>query len=131
MKAPKKEQTPNLSPEPDTVANVTLDSTFSDPTAQNLLEQLYTEDEDDYHLELLTQYVPTSPPIQNTSVRRKSVFNPTFNKGLYIQTFYQVVYADILRLCKHNSSTPSSSSNLSPSELHKKIQLNHQNSGQR
>lgn len=63
------------------------------------LEDLYTEDLDDY-FEALTQHQSTSPPIRHTKFKPKSIFNPTFAKGPSVQSFYQVVYADIPRLCQ-------------------------------
>lgn len=66
------------------------------------LEDLYTEDPDDY-AELLTQHLSTSPPIQHTKFRPISIFNPTFAKGPYVQRFYQVVFADIFRLCQQST----------------------------
>lgn len=100
----------------------TTSSTFSSIRMDQLelnaladLEDLYTGDLDNY-VELLRQHLPTSPPIQHTTFKPKSIFNPTFAKGPFIHSFYQVVYADILRLCQQ-STTNNHFSNLTTSEL--------------
>lgn len=78
------------------------------------LERLYTEHLDDY-VELLTQHLFTSPPIQKTKFQPKSIFYPTFTKGPYIHSFYQVVYVEIQCMCQQ-TSIHKSSSNLSTAE---------------
>lgn len=62
-----------------------LDKT--DQLALAQLEELYAENFN-ADLEWLTQHGPTSPPVRYTSLRPKSIFNPTHNKGPYLQTFY-------------------------------------------
>lgn len=47
------------------------------------------------NLDLYTQHLSTSPPVQHSSPRPKSVFYPHQSKGPHITTFYNMVYADI------------------------------------
>lgn len=92
----------------------TLSSGTSDSLELNILKDLYNL-ESDYEDEdmLLTQHLSTSPPVQHSKFRPKSVFNPTHAKGPYRQTFYQDVFSDMQKLCQH---THHSHSNLTPHE---------------
>lgn len=90
-----------------------LDETDQPALAQ--LEELYAENFN-ADLEWLTQHCPTSPPVRHTTLRPKSIFNPTNNKGPYLQTFYQVVYSDFIKMCNTNREHIYIKSNLSPLE---------------
>lgn len=87
----------------------------SELRALDQLEDLYTEDLDDF-AESLTQHLSPSSPIQHTKFRPKSIFDPTFTKSPYVQCFYQVVYTDIIRLCQQSTTHTHSSSNLTTAE---------------
>lgn len=67
------------------------------------------EDYDDMNKILESQQLAYSSPIKHTSFKLKSVFNPTHNKGPYIEYFYQVVYSELLNICKHSDSKPTHS----------------------
>lgn len=67
-------------------------------------------------LDWLTQHCPTSPPITHSNLRPTSVFNPTYCKGPYLQTFYLVVYTELIQMCKPGSSQTHLRSNLSTLE---------------
>lgn len=61
--------------------------------------------ENDYDdMDWLTQHCPTSPPIVNTSLRLQSIFNPVHNKGPHLQTFCQVVYANLRPMSQNKSN---------------------------
>lgn len=52
-----------------------------------------------------------------TTLRPKSIFNPTYNKGPYLQTFYQVVYSNlIINMCSTASKHTYIKLNLPPLE---------------
>ncbi|PIO40266.1 hypothetical protein AB205_0075360, partial [Aquarana catesbeiana] len=57
--------------------------------------ELWNINEDD-DLVAWSQYSQPTVPIQHTSFRPKSVFNPTQSKGPFLTTFYEVVYKDLL-----------------------------------
>lgn len=86
-------------PDPSSPIDNFQDCSVPERLALDHLELLYTEDLDDY-VELLTQHLSSSPPIQQTRFQLKSIFYPTFDKGPYIQSFYQVIYTEILHMCQ-------------------------------
>lgn len=93
-------------------------SETSDSPELSILKELYnmeSEDEDE-DLFLLTQHLPTSPPVQHSKFRPKSVFNPTHSNGPYLNTFYQVVFTDLQKLCQQTHESHSNHFNLTPLE---------------
>lgn len=68
------------------------------------------------NLDLYTQHLSTSPPVQHSSLGLKSVFYPHQSKCPHMTTFYNMMYADIKRLCSHPSPCPSDLGHLSPLE---------------
>lgn len=76
-----------------------LDSqTHINPIGLKLLEGLYMSGDEDRVL--FTQHPSSSPPIPNNPFKIKSVFNPVHKKGPYLQTFYKVVYSEIVQMCE-------------------------------
>lgn len=99
----------------------------SDRPALDLLEGLYAENYN-ADLEWLSQHGSTSPPVKHTSLCPKSIFNPTSNKGPYLQTFYQVVYTDLINMCNRTSKHTYIKSNLPPLQRKALEQLTHNES---
>lgn len=100
-----------------TTPRSTLENDPDDPCLA-ILEELYNVDDEEASVpdtHFFSQYFCDSPPIKHTLFRPKSIFNPTPTKGPYVQSFYQVVYSDIKRMC---TPTPSQrlKSNLIPQE---------------
>lgn len=71
---------------------------LSDDIALAYLEELYNNDNEDY-ASYLTQHMPTSPAVKHTNFHPKSIFNPTYAKGPFVQSFYQVVFVRKYDLC--------------------------------
>lgn len=70
------------------------------------LEQLYSGPEDDIFLNLgdvdfslLTQHIDPSPAISNTTLKPQSVFYLSHVKGPFLEAFYRLVFAEVLKLC--------------------------------
>lgn len=104
------------------VESTLLPETIDSPEL-SILKDLYNMDSDeDLDMLLLTQHLSTSPPIQYSKFRLKSVFNPTCSKRPYLQTFYQVVFSDMQKLCQHTHDSYSNHSNLT---LPEKTALKH------
>lgn len=68
-------------------------------------------------LTLFTQHLATSPPIVHSRFKPQSIFYPTYAKGPYIETFYRVVYSDLLKLCNSSKKPPYYHNNLTPAEI--------------
>lgn len=92
---------------------ITCSSLSSNPDPSESSTNSTDSDEEDLQ-RFYTQHPATSPPIIRSSLRPKSVFFQTHSKGPYIESFYRVVYADLVKMC--NSTSMSKQNNLSPSE---------------
>lgn len=79
------------------------------------IDTLDTSIFDEDPLSLFTQHSANSYPIVHTSFRPRSIFNPSHAKCPYLESFYRVVYADLLKLCQ--TSDLSKTNNLSPPEI--------------
>lgn len=77
---------------------------FSDQPILSHFKELFAKSHYD-DIDWLTQHCPTFPPIQHTQLYPKSAFNPIHKKGPYLQTFYKVVYADLICLCQPSHSS--------------------------
>lgn len=114
IKQAKKVSFPDVHPtDPDssTLSSISFDF---DTDVIDTLECLSIEDGS---FSLFTQHLSTSPPIVHSSFRPKYAFYPSHAKGPYLESFYRVVYADFLKLCRSSSSTSPNNHNLSSSEV--------------
>lgn len=80
-----------------------------------ILEELYSESTQD-QLENFTQHLHTSPSVVHSTLKAKSFFYPYQSKGPHLTTFYNMVFADIKRLCAHSSSHSTNLGFLPPHE---------------